>query len=266
LQVLIIDFILSLFQKFKYQKMKLRFVFCYSVLLILTSCKKDSPETKPGSPLDNGMIAYYPFDGSANDHSGNNYHLTVTAATLSADRFGKSSNAYSFNGTGAFMTIPNYDIADSIDNFTISLWAKPIMENGQAYLISLSTPSAYTHSIQLIRNTNSYQSWIEIVRCTPGTSLCSYQYSTQSLPDTIHDQWTHIVVGQNNSSPFLYVNGQELFVPGLHYAPISFANGGTIGSANSGSSGFFKGDLDDIRIYNRMLSREEIQQLFSDKP
>jgi len=73
-------------------------------------------------------------------------------------------------------------------------------------------------------------------------------------------------VGQNNSSPFLYVNGQELFVPGLHYAPISFANGGTIGSANSGTSGFFKGDLDDIRIYNRMLSREEIQQLFSDKP
>ena len=248
--------------------MKLQFVLCYSILVVLASCKKDSTETKTNDPLDNEMIAFYPFNGNANDQSGNNFHLTVKGATLTVDRFGRSSTAYAFNGTGAIMTIPKFTNADSIDNFTISLWVKPKIETGKAYLISLSGTSStsnYAHSIQLIRNTNNYQCWTDIVRCQPGSALCSTQYFDQLISD-ITDTWTHIVVGQNNSNPVLYINGQEKFNAGLHYAPISFANGGTIGSEISGVSSYFKGDLDDIRIYDRLLLREEIQELFNDKP
>jgi len=248
--------------------MNLRLVLCCSILLVLASCKKDSTEATTNDPLDNGMIAFYPFNGNANDHSGNNYHLTVKGATPTADRFGKSANAYSFNGTGALMTIPKFNNADSIDNFTISLWVKSKIENSQVYLLSLSGTSIssnYAHSIQLFENTNNYQLWTEFVRCQPASALCSITYANLPIPD-IADEWTHIVVGQNNSNPVTYINGQEVFNAALHYAPISFGNGGTIGSKISGVSNFFKGDLDDIRIYNRLLSREEIQELSNDKP
>ena len=44
-----------------------------------------------------GLVAYYPFNGNANDESVNNNDGTVNGATLTADRFGNASSAYSFD-------------------------------------------------------------------------------------------------------------------------------------------------------------------------
>ena len=74
-----------------------------------------------------GLVAYYPFDGNAQDATGNRHDGTVYGAIFAMDRFGKESSAYSFNG------IDNYiDFGDILDNvfcadtaqFTISGWAK----------------------------------------------------------------------------------------------------------------------------------------------
>src|SRR5580765_3803529 len=48
--------------------------------------------------LNQGLVAYYPFNGNANDQSGNNNNPIFNNATLTADRFGNSNSAYSFNG------------------------------------------------------------------------------------------------------------------------------------------------------------------------
>ena len=45
-----------------------------------------------------GLVAWYPFNGNANDESGNENHGTVNGATLTADRFGNVNGAYSFDG------------------------------------------------------------------------------------------------------------------------------------------------------------------------
>lgn len=45
-----------------------------------------------------GLVAYYPFNGNANDLSGNSYNGTVDGATLTLDRFGNANNAYYFDG------------------------------------------------------------------------------------------------------------------------------------------------------------------------
>ena len=47
--------------------------------------------------LNDGLVAYYPFNGNANDESGNGYNGTVYGATLTYDRFGNPNSAYSFN-------------------------------------------------------------------------------------------------------------------------------------------------------------------------
>ena len=48
--------------------------------------------------LESGLLAYYPFNGNANDESGNGNNGTVNGAALAADRFGEAGKAYSFDG------------------------------------------------------------------------------------------------------------------------------------------------------------------------
>lgn len=71
-----------------------------------------------------GLIAYYPFNGNANDVSGNKSNALSFGATLTSDRFGKANNAYRFNGSTDYMnaSIPNIPIGNS--SRTISGWFK----------------------------------------------------------------------------------------------------------------------------------------------
>src|ERR1017187_5394463 len=57
--------------------------------------------------LTNGLVAYYPFNGNANDASGNGNNGTVYGATLTTDRFGISNSAYCFNGTSHYIEVPS---------------------------------------------------------------------------------------------------------------------------------------------------------------
>jgi hypothetical protein len=57
--------------------------------------------------LSDGLVAYYPFNGNANDESGNGYNEIVNGVTLMTDRFGNANNAYSFNGTDNEISLSN---------------------------------------------------------------------------------------------------------------------------------------------------------------
>src|SRR4051794_11322695 len=72
--------------------------------------------------LNNGLIAYYPFNGNANDESGTSNNAGVNGATLSNDRFAEANQAYSFDGTKDFLSAPSSASLDLATNGTISLW------------------------------------------------------------------------------------------------------------------------------------------------
>ncbi len=59
-----------------------------------------------------GLIAYYPFNGNANDESGNQNHATINGATLTADKDDNLNSAYSFNGLNNYIetNIINYPL------------------------------------------------------------------------------------------------------------------------------------------------------------
>ena len=69
--------------------------------------------------LTDGLVAYYPFNGNANDATGNGHDGTVTGATLTTDRFGQPNAAYLFGGPAAHITAP---LSSSVfaDSFTIA--------------------------------------------------------------------------------------------------------------------------------------------------
>jgi hypothetical protein len=74
--------------------------------------------------LNKGLVAYYPFNGNANDESGNGNHATVVGASLSTDRKGTSNSAYSFNGSGNYIQVPGNRFMDNNSKITISAWYK----------------------------------------------------------------------------------------------------------------------------------------------
>ena len=71
--------------------------------------------------LENGLIAYYPFNGNANDESGNGNDGTVNGATLAADRNGKTGKAYSFDGDD-YIEVSDNDKLNAGENFALSVW------------------------------------------------------------------------------------------------------------------------------------------------
>ena len=70
-----------------------------------------------------GLVAYYPFNGNANDASGNSNNGTVKGAQLTTDRNGKANSAYHFNGVSDHITLnPSATLSLGANGFTLSAW------------------------------------------------------------------------------------------------------------------------------------------------
>jgi len=100
--------------------------------------------------LTDGLVAYYPFNGNANDESGNGNNGTVYGATLSNDRFGNIDSAYSFDGVDDYIDIMNSDELNFGEgDFTISSWLKyPSQEGG-----------SHDYSVVIIKAENPNLPW-----------------------------------------------------------------------------------------------------------
>lgn len=204
------------------------------LMVVLSGCGSSNTGV---SDVTSGLVAYYPFNGNANDvvGSANSTYVGPGISFTAQDRFGNSSKACSFDGTAAaVISISSITLAPST-SFSISLW---------------------------IYNSNSTTG-------TPvyGPPLAIYQQNGKISFDISSDlaingdvtpnTWTHVVGTYDNTSKVgsLYING------GLIH---SFTRTSALGSIDlSGFSfgGFWTGIIDDCRIYNRVLSASEINQL-----
>jgi hypothetical protein len=78
----------------------------------------------------NGLVGWYPFNGNANDESGNNLNGVVYGASLANDRFGSVNKSYSFNGTSNYIEVADNSLLDITGSITISCWFfKPKFNN-----------------------------------------------------------------------------------------------------------------------------------------
>ena len=77
---------------------KIFLILSFLLFIIQIGTSQDLPSNIPTS----GLIAYYPFNGNANDESGNSNNGSVLGASLSGDRFGNENSAYTFNGIDSF--------------------------------------------------------------------------------------------------------------------------------------------------------------------
>ncbi|MEI7938094.1 MAG: LamG-like jellyroll fold domain-containing protein [Verrucomicrobiota bacterium] len=208
--------------------------------------------------LTNGLAVYYPFSGNANDASGNGKHGTVHGATLTADRFGIANSAYSFNGVSSEILVPETIFGATNAAWTMSVW--------------LTTDSGpYAGDLQIYtKSCANGQAGIGILdgQIEVAIKTASQAFYIAAAP-LLTNSTMHVVgVYRKGQSLALYVNGvmvtntpvsnEDLFVS-------SFPLTSSLGSYhyNGGPYEWFRGTMDDFRVYTRALSATEVQQLYA---
>ena len=215
--------------------------------------------------FETGLLAYYPFNGNASDESGNGLHGYVNYASLTTDRFNVPNSAYYFDGTNDWIRIsdtPQLIVSD----VTISAWVRwdgaEYNDNNHAIISNYSgSGSQYEHfGLRLagdIVDQNGYTQFFY-----DDGSNWDVVFGTSS----IHDGSWHLIttVITSGVSAEVYVDGElenidTTGIPGS-INPSNDTYIGRDGFAESQMRWF--GKIDEVRIYNRALSVQEIFLLF----
>ncbi len=233
-----------------------------SVTLSVNTTAGSGSSSQLPANLQQGLVAYYPFNGNANDESGNGNNGTVNGATLTADRFGNENGAYSFDGLDNYIDAGNSSVFN-LDNISINLWyyELSIASQGSAHtMISKSTSMAgqIGYRIETSPDGLNYYVLSRIGIIQPGAGYIAGTNSTLNL-------WTHIVITKEAGNVIMYKNGQIVGSNSSLYAQVINNSNLLIGAVTTGSSisAYFDGKLDDVAIWSRSLSPSEIQQLYS---
>ncbi|MBI2968107.1 MAG: PKD domain-containing protein [Bacteroidetes bacterium] len=206
--------------------------------------------------LDSGLVAHYPFNGNANDESGNNYHGTVNGSVLSPDRFGNPNTAYNFDGSNDYILVDSIPPVNfGTGDFTLSTWCKAGLSQ-LTYPQILSTRSGasdgFIHGLF-----SDGQFFFQT-----GSSATVFS----SSGDIRDNQWHHLITVRNTGIVTVYLDGVQVGSGNVSTnisSPNSLYMGWDIGNP---SVTYFNGLIDDIRIYNRALNSAEIQALNNTAP
>jgi hypothetical protein len=206
----------------------------------------------------NGLVGYWPFNGNANDESGNGNNGTVNGATLTSDRNGNQNKAYLFDSLYDHIIIPDAQSLSLLNtNFTFNSWILPF-DNG-FHFIWYKGFSTGNDMLKYFFGWGNDKFSYHING--PGLSTGIWAYST-TIPDI---NWQMGTIVKLVDTIKFYINGSFINQTVISN-PVSNTTGYDvlIGSNEPQStSGFWNGKLDDIGIWNRVLNQQEIADLYN---
>jgi hypothetical protein len=217
----------------------------------------------------NGLVGWWPFNGNANDESGNGNNGTNNGATLTTDRFGNSNSAYDFNGLNNLIRIPHQNSLNLIGDYSISVWYKGnyqnIFNNGWVFIAkrddngNCCSPNV-PYQVFIPFNGTNY--------AVPATAYANGNYTFSIPPNTSPislDQWQNLIITNTSDLLKFYINGELIFSENIS-STLRAPNTADllIGSVNRElGAEWMNGKLDDIGIWNRALTQEEITNLYN---
>ena len=234
----------------------------------------------------NGLVGWWGFNGNAQDGSGNGNHGTVNGATLTTDRFGNQSGAYSFNGSSSIVVNDHLSLRPG--HITISVWfysnglgtgdnalvtktriGDPWSSlGGEQYTLfqvlhsgvsGQQNPGLTEGGFNIKRNGNCVNrgiGWYNITQpnLLPGVSNWS----------NLSGIWVNLIATYDGVTMKLYKDG---VLSGTYSPPPGMIDNCIGGTLNFGrywdTRNFFNGKLDDIGIWNRALTQQEINSLYN---
>lgn len=256
---------------------KLKIIFPFALLILLIACGKDDGTKKEipciPSGLGNDVIAFYPFsNGSLNDIAGNSQNLSnPTTASPTSDRNGNANCAYEFDNmptSSEFLTTTNTTYLNGLNEFSISLWYLPkdTSRSGGDFEslinrdLGISCPDRngqwsvglYDCRKAVFGRTNSV--W--------DMNITNFDCQQEIIART--DTWNHIVATFNQSGVEMKIYRNGI----LQESSVGNGNCGSgspsyqdIGDLFLGKD--YTGKIDDVIIFNKTLSQQEVNSLFS---
>ncbi|MFH2027888.1 MAG: LamG-like jellyroll fold domain-containing protein, partial [Nanoarchaeota archaeon] len=221
-------------------------------------------EDEADEPLgDSSLLAYYDFDGNADDKSGNGNDGIITGSVTYLQ--GAIGDALVFdNGVNDYIMIPNETNFDIAGDMTIIAWIKLGQLSTYQYLVTKmdeGTSGATKHPFQFGIDTNNR---IIFFSGDGGSNKIQGIHNRQALAK---DTWYHVAVvyDRDTGDVTTYLNGVGETDPN---GPIDRANTDYnvkigIGKFSNSLKYPFKGSIDNLMIYNRTLSADEINSLYS---
>lgn len=206
-------------------------------------------------PPSDGLVAHYRLDGDATDASGQGNHGTATGITLAADRFGVEGHAFAFDGATSKVVVPS-SASLNPGALTVSLWVKPTaIACFQQFLSKGGNGSGFTPQYAVY--------FCSVVRYLSSDAFqATYEFS--SAHGLANGSWHHVVLTHAGTVTRLYLDGaldaEATSSPALA-SPTTQAL--LLGSeARLLAETYYRGSLDDVRVYSRALLAAEVEGLY----
>lgn len=213
-----------------------------------------------------GLVAYWPFNGNVQDEGPNRLPTQPHRVSWTKDRFGRPNSAiYLNNAQRAYVEVPDHPVLH-LYNFSYSFWM--LADNG---LIN----DAFFIAKRLEKPANRFSIAVYPRNYMLNTFICdsvgneNYFHSLSLWTPRLHTWHCLTVVGDyRNLSYWMYIDGELAGRADLNIAaaydrhPLAFG----VWVLNDRFGDFFRGKLDDIRIYKRALTPEEVRRIAADRP
>jgi hypothetical protein len=264
-------------------------------LIILASCEVDvtfgskttiynrTVEVTPTSTVStdttqSGLIAYYPFNGNANDETVNKNHGVAKGATLTADRNNKPNSAYHFTRSKKdLIKLNNIMPINNLKKVSFVCWAKKDLKTDEGAIFSSWYSGPYDEikgsptgpiGLYCTLTADNYVT----VSVIGGDGIYTYRE-----PISFPTEWNMYTVVFDGSNPVkteklkVFVNTIQKWLPDDSYDRVpesigSSSNLGTIGARGTNNGEFihayFNGSIDDVRVYNKALTTKEVEYIY----
>lgn len=191
--------------------------------------------------LDEGLVAYYPFNGNAYDETGNGNDGNVYGAALTANRNGKPESAYLFDGDNDYINCGNSADFNIGTVFTVSVWINANSSGGVVW----QKKTKYYENKYIVLNNLSPLFYLFYTTDT----------STTGFGGILLNQWVHLAATYDGSYIKTYKNGALVTKRTASGNVSDYTSDLYVGTG-------FDGVIDDLRFYKRALSGTEIMSLF----
>ena len=212
--------------------------------------------------LNNGLVGYWPFNGNANDESGNGKHLIVHGNTaLTTDIFNGTNKAYLLDGNGDYFSVQSI-FSSGLDH-SISMW----FQLTDSTWTDNTFYNTYPHPIEAVNYNGTAPLRANGFGYCVGDSADWDKCDETAVfrPTFPKKNWNNIIIVKGEKTWKFYLNGvlAHTFESRINTPtrPVALYIGAISSWFSDVAAQFLKGKLDDIRLYNRVLNSEEISYL-----
>jgi hypothetical protein len=204
-----------------------------------------------------GLVAYYPFNGNANDESGNNNNGKISGATFIADKIGRPTKALYFDGMDNCVEIPYSPAINITGSISISCWIYPHSAENYTSWIAKANNNRKTSQWRFGFGNSGTELW--------GLTIWNsdwHEYYTNKKPIQLNT-WSHVlfIADQEKHIAYLYLNG-ELIDTKNDIKEFQGSTDPLFIGRQMDDDVYFDGLIDEVRIYDRTLSTDEVKELY----